>query len=174
LSHEDKAFMGTFIGVLVGLVVLAVIFYAVAHIVTSDMVNEDHDGRVEARSLENIKPVAEVNVGSVPEVNVGSVPESAAPAAAGESGAGAPAAAARSGEEVYNSACMACHASGVAGAPKVGDTAAWQARAEKGMDTLLHNAVNGLNAMPPKGTCANCSDDELKAAIEYMLSQSGV
>jgi cytochrome c5 len=166
LSHEDKAFMGTFIGVLVGLVVLAVIFYAVAHIVTSDMVNEDHDGRVEARSLENIKPVAEVNVGSVPE--------SAAPAAAGESGAGAPAAAARSGEEVYNSACMACHASGVAGAPKVGDTAAWQARAEKGMDTLLHNAVNGLNAMPPKGTCANCSDDELKAAIEYMLSQSGV
>jgi predicted CxxxxCH...CXXCH cytochrome family protein len=74
---------------------------------------------------------------------------------------------------VYNASCLACHTTGAAGAPKLGDSPAWGARAAKGMDTLLSNAINGINAMPPKGTCAACSDDELKAAIEYILSQSG-
>lgn len=158
MSHEDKAFMSTFIGVLVGLVVLAVLFYAVANIVTSDLVDEDHDGRMQAKIEENIRPVGQVNVGSVP-----------ASAAAGASVAAEP----RSGDAVYNSACAACHTSGVAGAPVLGDQAAWSARAAKGVDGLLSSAINGLNAMPPKGACATCSDDELKAAIEYMLSQSG-
>jgi cytochrome c5 len=160
VSHEDKAFMSTFIGVLVGLVVIAVLFYAVANIVTSDLVDEDHDGRMQAKIEENIRPVGQVNVGSVPA----SAPASAVAAAA----------APRSGDQVYNSACMACHASGVAGAPKVGDQGAWAARASKGGDSLLSSVVNGLNAMPPKGTCATCSDEELKGAIEYMLSQSGL
>jgi cytochrome c5 len=74
---------------------------------------------------------------------------------------------------VYNASCLACHSTGVAGAPKVGDQASWAPRAAKGLDSLLATAVSGLNAMPPKGTCADCSDEELKAAIEYMLSQSG-
>ena len=159
MSHEDKAFMSTFIGVLAGLVVIAILFYVVANLVTSDLVNEDHDGRMQAKIEENIRPVGQVNVGSVPA--------SAAPGAAA-------AAAPRSGDQVYTSACMACHASGVAGAPKVGDQAAWSARAAKGVDGLLSSAINGLNAMPPKGTCAACSDEELKAAIEYMLAQSGL
>jgi cytochrome c5 len=159
VSHDDKAFMSTFIGVLVGLVVIAVLFYVAASIVTSDIAHEDHDGRVQAKIEENIKPVGKVNVGTAP---------ASAPAA------GAAVAAARSGEEVYNSACLACHSVGVAGAPKLGDSGAWSARAGKGIDTLLSSVVNGLNAMPPKGTCTTCSDDELKAAIEYMLSQSGV
>ena len=163
MSHEDKAFMSTFIGVLAGLVVIAVLFYAVANLVTSDIVNEDHDGRMQAKIEENIRPVGQVNVGSVP-----------ASAAAAAPAAGAAAAAPRAGDEVYNSACAACHASGVAGAPKLGDQGAWSARAAKGVDGLLSSAINGLNAMPPKGTCATCSDEELKAAIEYMLSQSGL
>ena len=160
MSHEDKAVMSTFIGVLAGLVVIAVLFYAVANIVTSDLVNEDHDGRMQAKIEENIRPVGQVNVGSVP---------ASAPAAAG-----AAAAAPRSGDEVYNSACAACHASGVAGAPKLGDQGAWGVRASKGVDALLSSVVNGLNAMPPKGGCATCSDAELKGAIEHMLSQSGL
>jgi len=160
VSHEDKAFMSTFIGVLAGLVVIAVLFYTVANIVTSEMVNEDHDGRMEAKIEENIRPVGQVNVGSVP--------------ASASARVGAAAAAPRPGDEVYNSACAACHASGVAGAPKLGDQGAWSARAAKGVDGLLSSAINGLNAMPPKGTCANCSDEELKGAIEYMLSQSGL
>jgi cytochrome c5 len=160
VSHEDKAVMSTFIGVLAGLVVIAVLFYAVANLVTSEMVDEDHDGRMQAKIEENIRPVGQVNVGSVP---------ASAPAAAG-----AAAAAPRSGDEVYNSACVACHASGVAGAPKLGDPGAWGARASKGVDALLSSVINGLNAMPPKGTCATCSNEELQAAIEHMLSQSGL
>ncbi len=74
---------------------------------------------------------------------------------------------ARSGEDVYNASCTACHGAGVLGAPKPA-SADWKPRLEKGMETLLDHAINGFNAMPPKGTCMDCSDDEIKAAIEYM------
>jgi cytochrome c5 len=56
------------------------------------------------------------------------------------------------------------------GAPKIGDTPAWKARADKegGVDAILKTAIAGINAMPPKGTCADCTDDELRAAIVKM------
>ena len=76
------------------------------------------------------------------------------------------------GVSVYNSKCIICHGSGVAGAPKIGDKAAWAPRIAQGMDTLLANAIKGKNAMPPRGTCTECSDADLQAAIEYMISQS--
>lgn len=75
----------------------------------------------------------------------------------------------RSGEEIYNTKCAVCHVAGIAGAPKFGDAAAWAPRAEKGMDALLATAITGINAMPPKGTCMDCTDGELKSAIQYML-----
>lgn len=74
-------------------------------------------------------------------------------------------------EEVYRSFCFVCHDAGVAGAPKLGDAAAWDPRIAQGMDTLLSHVVNGFNAMPAKGTCMACSEDDLSAAIEYMISQ---
>ncbi|PKM22700.1 MAG: cytochrome c5 family protein [Gammaproteobacteria bacterium HGW-Gammaproteobacteria-14] len=78
----------------------------------------------------------------------------------------------RAGDAVYNAACMACHATGAAGAPKTGDKAAWAPRIGKGMATLVKNSINGINAMPPMGMCMNCSEDEIKAAVEYMVGQS--
>ncbi len=78
---------------------------------------------------------------------------------------------ARSGEEVYTASCAACHAIGVAGAPKFG-TSEWADRGAKGIDALLKTAISGINAMPPKGTCATCSDDELKAAIQHMMDSA--
>lgn len=90
----------------------------------------------------------------------------AAAAAAAATGGGA-----RSGADVYNASCAACHAIGVAGAPKFG-SADWTDRAAKGMDTLMANAINGINAMPPRGTCASCSDDEIKGAIEHMVDSA--
>ena len=74
-----------------------------------------------------------------------------------------------SGQQVYDQFCFACHTTGVGGAPKLGDGDAWAARVDKGMDELMNSTINGLNAMPAKGTCMNCSDDELNAAVTVML-----
>ncbi len=76
------------------------------------------------------------------------------------------------GEKIYKQSCQACHANGVANAPKPGDKAAWAPRIATGIDAMLAVAKNGKGAMPPKGTCMGCSDDELKSAIEYMVIQS--
>ncbi|WP_426415251.1 c-type cytochrome [Aestuariirhabdus sp. LZHN29] len=90
------------------------------------------------------------------------------------SAGGAAAAAGRSGEEVFNASCAACHATGVLNAPKQGDSAQWQARVEKagGFDKLVAHAISGINAMPAKGGCAACSDDELASAVEFMSGLS--
>jgi cytochrome c5 len=67
-------------------------------------------------------------------------------------------------------ACTACHAVGVLGAPKTQVAADWQPRLdEKGFDTVWKNAIDGINAMPPMGTCGDCTNDDIKAAIEYMI-----
>lgn len=83
--------------------------------------------------------------------------------------AGAPVegAAPRTGEQVYTAVCAGCHGAGVMGAPKYG-TADWAPRKAKGKPTLYDHAIKGFNAMPAKGGCAACSDDEIKVAVDYM------
>lgn len=78
----------------------------------------------------------------------------------------------RDGATVYNTICMACHATGLAGAPKTGDKAAWAPRITTGLEALLKSATNGKNAMPARGGAANLTDDELKAAVEYLVGQA--
>ena len=73
------------------------------------------------------------------------------------------------GKTIYDAKCGVCHAAGVANAPKLGDKAAWEARIATGMDAMLATAIKGKGGMPPKGTCMDCSDDDLKAAIQYMV-----
>ena len=75
------------------------------------------------------------------------------------------------GQKIYQTSCQACHATGAAGAPKLGDKEAWAPRIAKGNDALFSSVKNGLKAMPPKGTCMSCSEDELRAAMEYMVGQ---
>jgi cytochrome c5 len=115
---------------------------------------------VEDEIRDRIAPVGEV---CVQGDDCGSA--AAAPAQAASSGP-------RSGQAVYDAACSACHASGVAGAPIMGDTDAWAPRIDKGMETLTNHALNGFNAMPARGACSDCSDDEIVAAIEYMVDES--
>ncbi|KIN10329.1 c-type cytochrome [Vibrio mytili] len=74
----------------------------------------------------------------------------------------------RDGAAVYGTFCIACHASGVSGAPKVGNADDWAPRIAQGKDVLLKHALEGFNAMPAKGTCMDCSDDEIAAAIDHM------
>lgn len=76
-----------------------------------------------------------------------------------------------SGEEVYNKFCFACHAAGVGGAPLLADAAQWAPRIDKGLEVLYASTVNGINTMPAKGTCMGCSDEELKASVDFMLSK---
>ena len=75
------------------------------------------------------------------------------------------------GQKIYQASCQACHATGAAGAPKLGDKDAWAPRIAKGNDALLSSVMNGLKAMPPKGACMSCNEDELRAAMEYMVGQ---
>jgi cytochrome c5 len=73
------------------------------------------------------------------------------------------------GKGVYDKTCVVCHASGVANAPKLGDKAAWAPRIATGRDALIASVVKGKGAMPPKAGAANLSDDEIKAAVEYLI-----
>ena len=99
-----------------------------------------------------------------------------APAAPAAAPAPAPAAAAAAGggngKAVYDSSCVACHGAGVAGAPKLGDKAAWEPRLKQGMAALHQAAIKGKNAMPPKGGNAALSDADVTAAVDFMAAQS--
>jgi len=75
----------------------------------------------------------------------------------------------RSGEEVYMNACATCHSIGLAGAPKFADLASWGDRPDEGIEHLTEQVKNGLNGMPPMGMCMDCADEELTAAVQYML-----
>ena len=71
----------------------------------------------------------------------------------------------------YQASCFACHGSDALGAPQPGDAAAWEERIAKGMDAVMANVINGFNAMPARGICMTCSDDDLQAIVDYMLAQ---
>lgn len=74
--------------------------------------------------------------------------------------------------KIYNDYCAMCHKTGLAGAPKTGDKAAWDTRMAQGLDKVVDNAWNGVKAMPPKGNCMSCSKEDIKSTIEYMLEKS--
>ena len=74
-------------------------------------------------------------------------------------------------ESTYQMSCFACHGTGAAGAPLLGDADAWTERMAKGMDAVMVNVMNGINAMPAKGLCMTCSEDDLLSLVNYMSSQ---
>ena len=117
---------------------------------------------------ERLQPVGHVVFAGTPEAAAeGAAPAAPAPTEVAKAKAGPP-----DGKKIYEGTCVACHGTGVAGAPKFGDKAAWAPRIATGMDTLLKVALNGRGAMPPKGGNASLSKDEVHAAIEYMVSHS--
>lgn len=76
------------------------------------------------------------------------------------------------GKEIYGKYCVGCHGVGAGGAPKLGDAIAWAPYIKLGIDSLYHNAINGIRGMPPKGTCATCSTADIQSAVQYIVSQS--
>ncbi len=103
--------------------------------------------------LERIKPVGEVRIDTDTQVASADIVETAE----------------RSGEEIYNSKCAGCHTSGVMGAPKFASLADWSSRIDLGLDKLTASAIAGKGGMPARGTCMDCSDNEIKVTVQYML-----
>jgi cytochrome c5 len=81
---------------------------------------------------------------------------------------------ARTGEQVFNTVCTACHTAGILNAPKIDDKAAWEPRAAKGLQGLLATSTTGLNQMPAKGGDPSLTEQELSDAITYMLGKAGI
>lgn len=106
-----------------------------------------------------LRPVGEVVIGEA------GGPAQTAKVAAKSAGA------AGDGKKTYDAVCALCHAAGVAGAPKTGDKAAWKPRIAQGKDALYSSAIKGKNLMPPKGGAASLPDADIKAAVDYLVSQ---
>ncbi len=154
--------MKPFAGVLGVLVVIAVVLFFIARSLSgvpgTGGTATSEDSRVQAAVEQRIEPFAAVNVGE------------AKPQQAAAQGGGA----VRSGKEIVQGTCSACHGTGALGAPMIGKKDQWGPRVQKGAQVLLQHATNGFKSMPPKGGNASLSEQELKNAIGYMVSQSGL
>jgi cytochrome c5 len=162
LSKADDIFWRQFGSILAGLTLFGIVMFFLARIIAGDAF--ERQSNAPSAVLERIAPVATVRVGDpaatvAPPAPAVAPPETAQVAAAGE------------GESFYNGGCSACHATGAAGAPKLDDQAAWAPRVEQGVDALVGSVLKGKGAMPPKGASPNLSDSQIRAAVEYMLSQ---
>lgn len=149
-QQDDSAFVRTFIMVLAALVVFTISVFVLAQIMSGGVQTK---GFATAEVAERTKPVGEVKTASAENTVTAAV----APVQ-------------KSGEEIYNAACMACHSTGAAGAPKLGDNAAWAPRVAKGNDALLNSALNGLNMMPAKGGNASLTDEDIGKVVTYLLA----
>ena len=161
---QDKKFFDTFMLVLGILVGIAVILYILARIVASDTQVAEVQSSPEMRRAinERIAPVAKVAVSGQDNSALEPPKQAAGPAAD------------LGGEEVFKQTCQACHGAGIAGAPKIGDAAAWGPRIAKGADTLHKHAIEGFQGqagfMPPKGGATSLSDKSIMNAVDYMIS----
>lgn len=163
---EDQNFFNLFmvvIGALIG-VTIFLIFLARSIASDSQLAWVKQDPAYAAAVAERIRPAGHVNLPG--DEAAASAVASAVPEAA------APVAAKLTGEQVYNAACFACHGTGVGGAPKLGDAAAWQPRVAQGAATLNRHALEGLQGaagfMPPKGGRVDLSDEEIIAAVRFL------
>ena len=164
-QKDDRAFIRRFSGIIVGLVILTGIIIALA---VSFRAEPDPAANPSQQKFaeERIAPVAGVRAGATGQADIAAAAAQAAPPPAAD--AGSAAGTAVDGKQVYDSACIACHAAGVAGAPMPGSEEFAKRLAEKGMDGLLNSAINGLNVMPPRGGRPDLSDESIRAAIEFM------
>ncbi len=169
MSKADDTFTKQF-GVVLGILVL---FAIVVYFIASSI------GNSEFRKLMSMPSATEERISPIGSVRVEGDKVEAAPKvmAAAETAAPAPAATAsgggKSGKEVYSAGCIACHATGVGGAPKLGDVPNWTTRAATGMAGMLKSVMDGKGVMPPKGG-TTASAEELEAAIQYMLDETGI
>ncbi len=151
---NDSTFGRLFIIMIIAMTIMTIIIVVLASFAASDVnakLDERSDRENTQATANRIAPVGSFSATTV----------EAAPAVANV----------LTVDEVY-AGCAACHASGAAGAPITGDAGVWTERLAKGIDTLYNNAINGYNAMPAKGGNASLTDENVKAAVDYMLEKS--
>jgi cytochrome c5 len=173
VSKQDTHFINVFSVVIGLLVTIAVCIFAFARVVASHTQDKQLLGEAEYS-----KRVA-ARIQSPSQVAVAGQDNSALAiknAGAAQSGSASPAALPKNGAEVYQQTCSACHAAGIAGAPKTGDKAAWATRIAEGKATLYEHAIKGFQSngsvMPPKGGRVDLPDDLVKQAVDHMVQIS--
>ncbi len=144
---KDSQFVNYLIGIVGALFGFLILMVVLANFMTAK--DAEQDVMVSEAVSSRIQAVGEVTVGAPVEVKT----VAASPA------------------DSYQASCFACHGTGAAGAPVLGDKAAWKARIAQGKSTLYKHAIGGFKGMPPKGG-SSLSDDAIKAVTDYMVSKS--
>jgi len=166
---SDREFFKSFSGLIAAIVALTVILFIAAQFI-GGKTDKATEATVDAKAVaERIKPVGEVTVGAVSPASPNSVMEAIIPSAnAAEAN--------DKGKKTYDATCGVCHGPGVAGAPKLGDKAAWAPRVAQGNDTLYTHAIKGyqgkVGMMPAKGGNASLKDEDVKAGVDYMVGKA--
>lgn len=150
--------IGVFVGIIAGVILLG-------HLVGEGESAEGAAGAEQSAIEERIRPVGRVALIGDPSLAAAPAPAAAAPTAQAN--------AALSGAEVYDQVCSVCHAAGLTGAPMLTDAAAWEPRIAQGRDVMREHVLNGFQGqtgvMPPKGGRVDLSDEQVVAAMQYML-----
>lgn len=164
-SEKENKFLNIFISVF--LVMIGFGFFIGFLAIAMDALLEDDTPEPALVELaeQRIKPVGQVYIAGQDEG--GAAPQAAAGTEMAQA-TGAGAAEEVDGKKLYETACFSCHGTGLAGAPKFGSAEDWAPRLKQGMDMLYEHSLKGLNAMPPKGGFVNYSDEQVKAAVDYM------
>ena len=132
---------------------IAMIFIGFKALNSTSGDSSNSETMVENSVLERIKPVGEVRIDTSTQVASAEIVETAV----------------RSGEEIYNSKCAGCHTSGVMGSPKFASLEDWAPRIDLGLEKLTLSAIAGKGGMPAKGTCMDCTDNDIKITVQYIL-----
>jgi len=160
-KNTDREFYKIFSIVMIFIIGLTILIAILSNVFASYSLHpsEQYKQEIQKRENQRTKPVANINLASNPTI------KQETPIITASAGK-------LSGEEVYNAVCMSCHTSGVAGAPVIGKSDQWAERIAQGKQSLYSNAINGIGVMPAKGGASNLSDDNIKDAVDYIISES--
>ena len=136
--------------------VIAMLFIGLKALNAPSNESAHEETMIDSAALERIKPIGEVRIdNSVSVASSSNIEQSE-----------------RSGKEIYNTKCQSCHSSGVMGAPKYASLEDWAPRIELGIDKLTLSAIAGKSGMPARGACMDCSDNEIKLTVQYMIDST--